>query len=399
MRKKIAIIFAIGFDGSGASTYGLQLYKELSKNHDVDIYKNVKQSNFQIKTNYGNLYNSIDFDQNNIDGLDLSNYDIIFSIIIPTKTFGLEFAQQYQNLIKRTKAIKVLIQLTHSIRSIYTCPLWKQTTELFDKLVTFSKDSKFINYKKEWLTKFIPLYNALDLSPLIKYKKDKQNYELTSIGRYAGIKDSPRIKHIFNLHKDNDLAYKIIGITRTISALKMFYDNFEKDQKINSKVIYKYSLLSKKQYDKYRNQFELAYDYMPCYGGYNKEYGLDICSQSLFACDFFNVPNNATGSSMQFMQAEIIAIGCIPVFDYDWSKECKLIIDGEQSQTSYGDIDYSGIFIKKDLSNLDQCLKLMQEIRNDKALQLKYKNTAYKLVEQHFNPSKIYNNLLRQCLK
>jgi hypothetical protein len=123
------------------------------------------------------------------------------------------------------------------------------------------------------------------------------------------------------------------------------------------------------------------------YGPYNRIDTLSKIGDSLFGCSFYNISSDANGNNIEYAQLEMISIGLIPLFDYDWSLHTKI------ENISINILDYFGIFLKKDLSNAEECANKLEEIYNNLDLRKKYIDSSYEYI-QSFSSNVVFLNMI-----
>ena len=81
---------------------------------------------------------------------------------------------------------------------------------------------------------------------------------------------------------------------------------------------------------------------------------------------------------MEYTMIEIIATGCIPVFDEHWAKH-----NFRKNGISYYDTPFSGIYSNKE--DLESTIDTLYAVSLDEDLQKKYFETSYQIVKEEFD--------------
>jgi hypothetical protein len=113
------------------------------------------------------------------------------------------------------------------------------------------------------------------------------------------------------------------------------------------------------------------------YGPYDRLKTLKEIANNMFGVSFYNLKPEMLGNNMEFAQIEMIVIGLIPLFDYDYGSNLKI------NGTPLKDIPYFGLFLKKDLSNAEEVAQKMVEIANSEELFNKYLETSLSTIAQY----------------
>ena len=117
-----------------------------------------------------------------------------------------------------------------------------------------------------------------------------------------------------------------------------------------------------------------------------------------FGVDFFNLSTHAYGDTIEYAIYDIVNCGTIPVLDEEMGKHIHLYENGKRiDKTLYS--ENAGIFIKADLSNLNEAIQQMNELYNDKSKYEAFRENCFNVYKEFANPEWIVNNLLSDIFK
>lgn len=386
--KKIALIFGLSIEGAGVTRTGSEMQHWCDKNGvDLTIYS-YDEIGYIRKKAHKLKYKS--FKRNDIDNIveELNTFDLVIFNSYPSVRFPKEaIIDFYEKLIKGITTIKV--GFMHELNKIVIdkIPFIVGIMNQMDIIYNFSEETWFAKEISKLLpskvlgerTKKFQMWFNFDILEQYRDKVDLSEKEkkLLYMGRYATVKDTPRVLDIGGLllKKDPNFNIELMGIDTSIAA------------KINV-LDHKYAINRLGKTEKKGPE-----GCVPIYGPYNRDEGMDSMAGSLFGCSFYSMPRMPEnyGDRMEYTQIEIIAVGSIPVFDKHWGQHNKTLT-GE----SYFDIPYSAIY--SDKNNLEDTVDQLIKVANDPELQQKYRETSYKLVKQEFDADvvlpKLFNTML-----
>ena len=187
--------------------------------------------------------------------------------------------------------------------------------------------------------------------------------KLLYIGRWTTMKDPRRVLDLGPGLKEKGIASELIGIERSIGAK---FDIFDHPNCIDR---------TGKE-EKYISPNACV----PVYGTYIRNEGMETLSNCLFGCSFYRLPKEpeAYGDRMEYAMIEIIATGCIPVFDEHWAKH-----NFRKNGVSYYDTPFSGIYSNKE--DLQGTIDTLYAVSLNEDLQKKYFETSYQIVKEEFD--------------
>lgn len=428
---KVAIV-AGKYSGCGVSTYLFELQKAINNYiGECDYYVYDCPSYFK-EEDYKNM-NNLGVKLITIDKSDILNneYDIVFAAyhVVPSQVTVNEAMGYYDLFTYRLPKPKtVLVFNEHRPSSViknYADNTYnKYALDInflmsFDKIMLFGEDtitSMFLRDKMgdyEYLKRFVPLYLLYTFdeskSNWVDYSNKLKN--ISYLGRPALFKDAHRLIRINNKLQENNFCVEMrgLGLKKTIEHLPDFVyegiNEYEVDKSKPSKVTQWYDTDNSefKDIDVYKMldiPFNERNGKIYCYGSYKLDEIYKHVNRIMFACDFFNLPYKEcyANQTYEYCMAEFINNGIIPILDYDYGKYCYLLENAELT-----DIDFHkanmGIFLKKDLSNLDEFIETLNKLANNKEFYDDFRNKCFESWKKHTDPKSIVNKLIKDILK
>lgn len=399
---KIAMIMGRGIEGAGITRYVIELSSYLIKQKfDVSIFvvddKKWGRGKFQPFPQ-----EPIMITKDNIDNFSktLNTFDTVFIHSVPSIKHSQWAQDGFLKMIKETDVKKIMFQNDHKIASIHRNANFFDIAETCDGIVSFSPTCPFYNklvdlFGKEIRDRFIPLINGFNFDNLTQYRKDQHWKKITYLGRFATFKQPDRLFAFLPYAKQNQLLLEMKGVERSLGALHIFYDDIEKrTPKSDIYEVTAKALANGFVADNDKRDFEHIY----IYGPYEYADGMETLSSSLVGADFYHLNAEAYGNSIEYAQCEIIGVGSVPMFDYHWAENTWVYHNGKQTDQHFIDIDNYGLFLKKDLSNVEEIVDKINQIWDNKALHKKYLDTSLEITRNHCNIDYIYANLVNDII-
>ena len=400
---KIALILGRGIEGAGVTRYMIEICSFLKKKdieHKIYVVDDKKwgRGASQCMPDY-KFINKI-----NIDTFSdtLNTFDYVFINSVPSIKHSQWAIDGFLKMIKEVKTKKIIFQNDHKIASIHRNANFFELCNLCDGIVSHSITSPFYNkliekFGSDVKSKFIQLQVGFDFSQLEKYRKADHLKKITYLGRYATFKQPDRLFGFLPYAKQNKILLEMRGVERSLGALNIFYDDIEKRiPKHDIIEVNKKSIEAGLVTDNDKRDFEHVY----IFGPYDYVDGMETLSNSLVGADFYHLNADAYGSNAEYAQCEIIAIGCVPMFDFHWAENCNVYdIKGNDTGKKFIDLDTYGLFVKKDLSNIPEIVEKINEIYANKALHKKYLECSFETMSAHCNSEWIFQHLLDNIAK
>lgn len=387
---KIANILGRGLEGAGVTRFSIELehYIKDILNYDYTTFV-IEDKKWPRSKSQTQNFNIVKVKDNNLKNLseELNKFDVVMYNSIPAKKgFSDKCINEFLEYIVRSvkSCKKIIIQNDHKIQSLSRNANILDISKEMDFILTFSKNSQFIKLLEKnnisTKSKIIEFRNGMDFSLLKDFIKpiDKRLKKISYLGRFATFKEPWRLYNFHPYIKKYNFISHLVGIERSIGALEKMF-------KQPSKMV-NLSNIKNPTYEE--NDTNLPF----VYGPYNRIDGINAVSNGSFGCDFFNI-TEGQGNILEYAQLEVIGVGLIPVFDYEWSIKTKTIDD-----ITYNSINNFGLFLKKDLSNAEEISNKMNEIYEDKSIFKKYIDTSFEVAYENFDSSNSFKDLLNKIL-
>jgi hypothetical protein len=187
------------------------------------------------------------------------------------------------------------------------------------------------------------------------------------------------------------------GVERSLGALKIFYEDLDSGSKepnhrmveVNKKVIE-----NGLEVDNLKRNLDKVY----IFGPYDYVDGMETLSSSLVGADFYHLNADAYGDNFEYAQCEIIGVGTVPMFDYHWAENCWAYQDGKKTEKRFVDLDEYGLFVKKDLTNVEEVVQKINDIYSNKALHKRFLECSFEVTRNHCDSQWIFQKLLDDVL-
>jgi len=402
---KIAQVLGRGIEGVGVTRYVIELNSYLNRNKiDNDIFVVTDKKWGREKAQNFPEYEEINEESIELISEKLNSYDYVFIHSVPSIKHSEIIIEKFFELVKNVTSKKVIFQNDHKIQSIRRNANFIEMCQYCDKIVSHSDTSPFYKklvnvYGNSILSKFVHLHVMYDYSNILKYRKEEHLSKISYLGRFATFKDPGRLLKILDKTKTNNIHMDFVGVERSIGATSIFYKDYENrvhnDDLINMDGYLRKDDVSKYDFDENNRDISKIYSF----GAYQYDKGLSYVSNSLVACDFYNLDADAYGDNVEYAQCEIVGMGCIPLFDSHWGENCYVFENGKKTNTRFIDLDNFGLFLKKDISNVDEVIEEFIKLRENKSLQEIYRKNSFEIMKGHSDIDWICEQLLNdiQC--
>jgi len=398
---KIALIVGRNWEGAGVTRFICELSAWLSNMKIEHKIYNVEDKKWgRAKAQSLPPYDSITKENIGTIDTDLNKFDYVFINSVPSIKHSQWAQDSFLEMVKKITTKKIIFQNDHKIASIHRNANFFELCNLCDGIVSHSITSPF--YKKlvekfggSIRSKFIQLHVGFNFEPLAKYRKDKHWKKITYLGRFATFKQPERLYGFLPYAKNNNLLLEMKGVERSLGALPIFYE-FEgkvmtrtprKDMiECNLKAISNGLVVDNDKRD-------LSKVYI--FGPYEYVDGMETLSSSLIGADFYHLSADAYGDNFEYAQCEIVGVGTIPMFDYHFGENCWVFDkNGNKTDKRFIDLENYGLFVKQDLSNVEEIIEKINDIYSNKALKKKYLECSYEITRDHCDSNWIFQKLI-----
>lgn len=413
---KIIQVFS-NFTGTGQTAYVIALHNELVRQgHDVKMFHFSKNDTISFDTTALNLHHK-EFCQETYD--EMNQADVILINGLVHKKEAQEYQDAYLDMLQyHVTTRKVLFIHSHIYnswsRANYTQRLvTKEFLCSMDKICGFTPDNlvmkKFISVmgQEEFDKRFVHLLLPHAFSKDLWVDVNKKQKKISYFGRLVRLKDPERLIDMRNELWDNGWQIEMRGVVRSIGALSFrnLCFNFDENGNMTKEPSDATLFLTGKLKEKYglNKKDEVCIDLNSTdrkifvFGRYQLADGLKAMAMQSFGVDFFNLSTHAYGDTIEYAIYDIVNCGTIPVLDEEMGKHIHLYENGKRiDKTLYS--ENAGIFIKADLSNVNEAIQQMNELYNDKSKYEAFRENCFNVYKEFANPEWIVKNLISDIL-
>lgn len=390
---KIAQILGRGIEGAGVSRYAYEMNQWLLKNgFEATIY--VSNDKIWPRSKKAPIKDYIVYDKiEQTKLIDLMNsYDYVFIHSVPSVKHSQECQDKFKDLVQNITKTKVIFQNDHKPQSLARNANFLDICEMCDRIASFGLETPFYKKVKERLgneeaiKRYVHLHNSFDMSRLLPFQKKEHIDRITYLGRFATFKDPKRMLSLLETRNIHHCQTECIGIERSIGAVCSFFRKEPDKPEENPDILFFNQL---EQIDN-RDDSKLY-----TFGPYDWEDGVKALSNSLFGASFYHLPPATYGDNIEYAQVEMVGVGCIPIFDYGFGESVCAYKNGKSTGIRLIDIPNFALFLKKDLSNLQEVAQQIEEIRKSPELQEKYRKTSFDVIANHVDINAVNQQLLK----
>lgn len=403
--------------GGGLGCYNKLLYKTLlSLGHDVKFYYFSDNSQFNNFSNYDNVeFIKGEFTDKYYNEINKSDYIFVGSICIKQED------EDYQNkyfdmLMNKFTAKKIFFIHNRQYRGFISAypkfAISKEFITSFHKIVTFDKnDEVWVKFtalfgEEALKDKFVHLellYNFDENKRLWKDVSDKDR-RVSYFGRCVKIKDPERLLEMSPKLFENNWMTEMRGITRSIGVVSFKNLIYHWDPVTNkqttekSKITEFFDKTYKEKHNidkhcKYLTKYAHTNKTCLIFPEYNIDEGMEALSYQCYGCNFFNLKGHPYGDTVEFTIYDIVNAGVIPLLDYDMGQHVHVYKNGVRTDKTIFDLN-AGIFVKDDLSNLDEVIEKLNFLYDNPEEYNKFRNNCLEIYKEHSNPENAIKNLL-----
>lgn len=422
-------------EGSGVTKYTIELNKSLMElGHDVEIVyinpflENGNSSHTGLTIDNCNV---VEWGINTIHYLNSADLVIVNSIIDKKSPMRLTWIDL---IIKRITTKKVIVINDHKVQTftsyyggdlLKSLEFWKS----FDKICTFSYDTKVYEKIRKLLgediasKKYMHLMHPFHFNDSIKETwKENRFRRVCYLGRHATFKDDVRLLRGRDSFWGHNYELEMRGIRPVMNVITIPFFKYVLDE--NGKPVEKVPYVRGDKYvlspytywcdDGKKWRTEHGYpsaskdslvniprdkNRIYIFGPYKNNEGLEILSNYMFGCNFYNLDNSKCyGNNWEYVCFEMVQHGVIPLLDYGAGEAIHIMDETGCFGNSFSDANV-GLFLKKDLSNIEYVLEQMDRLSSDKYLYNIWINHIYNIMKQHSNPQVIARKFINDIFK
>ena len=350
----------------------------------------------------------------------INSADICFVHDLPNKksnkTFNDAFIDLVANKIKIRKVTFFNMHKGSSLRMNHKAFLVPEFLKAFDCICSFTTKSEAMEVVEKFIGKEELEKRAVGMNqPCLILDSDKNGWykhsdkwnAISYFGRYHPLKDVQRFLRAAKDFGNAGIELNIFGIDQTpsiigVQDLKYHYDeNGNRTKSTLVKWVTK-TFLKTYGYDGQMCPYSVKFPKTPgivyCFGPYRYENGMIAMKSTGFGCDFFNLENKQYGGNMEYAIYEMVKNGTIPLLDYGVGETMHFYEkDGSLSDKSILENEY-GVFLKKDLSNLDEVIDKLKWIFSSETTYNSFRTTVFNGFKAHLMPQNSCGKLLNEIL-
>lgn len=417
-------------DGSGVTRYIIELNKGLKMlGHEVEIIS--LNTGFKDADGYSAASTQtiadaklVDFSDETTSYINSADLVIINAIVDRRATLRNEWIDLVQNKITTKKVIVVNDHKPAGFRAYYGDLLKNKDFWMsFNKICTFAYDARVYRDirktigEEEATKRFMHLQLPYDFDDKVRENwipfADKLR-RVTYLGRHAPFKDNHRLVRGKDSFYAHNYEVEMRGIKCTVNVAITPNLKYEFDE--NNEVVFEtegprkglraYSKICRLVTNTWKKANGIAVDdemvYSPkrdnmiyIFDAYKRETGLDIVGRSAFGCDFFHLDyDGCYGDDFEYTVFEMIEHGAIPLLDWG-AGNAIYMADENDEPTGKTALELGlGIFIKKDLSNIEEELSKMDELMTDGAKYDAMRNKIYDAFKANCNTKAIVKKFI-----
>lgn len=408
-------------EGSGVTRYVIELNKGLVKaGNDVEIAyvranKKPEMNNFTQTIPNAKYY---DYSDELVDKLNAADLVIVNSIM--EKRADPECREKWLDLvINKITTRKSIVVNDHNVLGFaaYYGPLLhdKDFWMAFDHIAIFDTGAKVwlkivdLIGKDEADKRFVNLYLPYELHEDMKknwVKPEDKKRRVTYLGRHSSFKDPERLLRARESFYRENWELEMRGIKRTINVSgipDLIYSFDENGNRIPSKACILVSKNWKEEngIDINDNMIDTERKNGWCYvfDAYKREEGIAAVAHSAFGADFFHLKAaDCYGDNFEYTVFEMIEAGTIPLLDWNAGHAINVFDENFKRIESVYDAGI-GVFLKKDVSNADECLKQMEELVSDPSKYEAMRERCWNYIEKVCDPVRIATKLVNDFMK
>lgn len=404
--------------GSGASIYFITLHKALRElGHDVSVYQFSNMDSLSFKMDGVNFYHK-EFCQETYDEMNSADYILVEGL--PNSKEEQEYKDKYVDmLIKHTSTPKALFIHSHIYmswcHSNYTKRLMtKEFLLAMNKFCSFDIESTVISKmasiigKDEMKKRFVHFLHPYYFDKELWLDKSEKQKKISYFGRLVRIKDPERFIEARDTLWDYGWQMEMRGVVRSIGALsfKNFTHNWDYEKNMpsteKSDVTCFLTGIIKEQYGLDKND-RMCIDLNTsdrkifAFGRYDYNEGMEVMRHHSFGVDFYCLDNKLYGDNVEYVIFDFVKFGTIPVIDTDMAKLVHLYKDGKRTEDTLYSLN-AGIFVNKDLSNIEEATKQMCYLYDNNDAYDKFRENCYNVYKQMADPIETTKYLLNGLL-
>jgi hypothetical protein len=398
---KVAIILGRGVEGCGVTKCAVEM-KHMSQDNTIFATMDKKWPRGKgFNEQYHEFICADMLEVEQVANIINAGYDLCVVYSVPSKDHSDECQNNFISLLKSISIRKCFINADHKMQSIVRNAKLKETCANVDVVMTHSLENDFCVWakregvvtpiKKMSLGFNFDEHRAEYWQPI----ENQQSNMVRWIGRSAGWK-GPEL--MMEFHEASLMPSGFITVLEGLEASIGYKGILYRDKLYTDRrKVMNYFRPEKEHGELTKFTKDLhgkevvgvgAYLYPP----YTNVEGMRRLALSAFGSDLYNLPARSYGNNIENCHAEIIAGGSIPLFHKHF---CDNVIHRKQG-LPISQCKNTGT-IGLDATNYDECVSMMQRLKNDNVLRDEWREMAFEFWREHCNADDVINEIFKNA--
>lgn len=379
--KRFAVISGCGYDGSGITRAMIEIIDWCNK-------KGIKAGAYEYQSPAKHWASQqvecTTFNKDNIDQIAKEineNYDVVMFHSYPTVDYSKESFHAFYDFVKKINIVKVgfdhgstktvvnrestIVAISNEMDLIYAFGPNGYFGSSMNQLLKSKKFGDRIKRMNLW-------FNFDNLSKSRENGYDQRDRKIMYVGRFAHAKNTAKVLDVGGAvyQVDPTIKTEMHGLNSTIAVKVEVFDH-------------KYAI-RKGKVDKSGPQ-----GCVEVYGPYQRDEMMPALAKSLFGISLF-YSGKYDSNKMEYAQLEMVASGCVPIFDREWAENFEMRTGG-----FFCSHNYAGILVDK--NNIDQDdVDLIIKVANNKKLWELYQKETFDVVKKEFDINEVLPEMLEE---
>lgn len=397
MTKRIAIVLGRGTEGCGVTQCAIQMQRVTGASiYSANDKKWGRAKGLVFEQTEFSMANQWEEYSRRIN----ENYDLCIVYSVPSKGHPVECQDNFVKFLNAISIRKAFINVDHKAASIARNANLKEVCESVDVIMTHSLQNDFSKFmsKNKIKTPLAKMALGFDYDGHRKqYWKDislQQHNLVRWIGRTAMWK-GPSLMIDFHQDRlmDNEFITVLEGLEASIQYPLVLYRDNKEENPIDRRIVENY-FRPEKQYEDKKFTPDLygkeeigkgAY----LYPQYVNSEAMERMSLSAFGSDLYHLKAETYGDNIENCHAECVASGTVPVFHKHF---CDNVIHKVQGKP-ITHCENSGT-IGLGYDNFDECLSIMQKLKNDIVMRNEWREMSFEFWKQHSNGEDVVKEII-----
>lgn len=409
-------------EGSGVTRYVIELNKGLKANgHDVEVIYVKAHEKAEMDGGTQSIPFAVEYDYSDATVKHINEADLVIINSIMEKKADEKYHNLWMDLVmNKITTRKAIVCNDHNVLGFaaYYGPLLHNSEFwlAFDKIITFAPRAMVAQkicaacgeaeFRKRFVQLILP-HNYSEEDKKAWVPANEKLRRVTYLGRHSGFKDPTRLLRGRDKFYAHDYELEMRGIKRTINVSTIPDLLYSFDEQGNRQPSKACIMASDK---KWREDNGIALDdpmletparqkgWCYVFDAYKREEGMKCVAKSAFGCDFFHLKTDGCyGDDFEYSVFEIIQMGSIPLLDWNAGNACRMYDEHTKCLNKTALEMGLGVFIKKDLSNLDEALAQMDELASNPDKYDELRNKIFEAFKKNCDAKSIAQKMVDDC--